>query len=84
MAVCACSSTVMLRCGAGGLVIVADAAVEEMVVAGGGVGVGRVTGAPSGFLCWHTLYCPFPACLKNAQLQSPSAENLAQSTQTAP
>lgn len=35
----------------------------------GGGGGGGCRGTQSGFLSWHTLYCPFPACLlKNAQL----------------
>lgn len=34
-----------------------------------GGGEGDVTGPQSGFLCWHTLYCPFPAwLLKSDQL----------------
>ncbi len=77
MAVCERSSALLLKCSAGGLVIKAYAAgveVEVKVVVG-------VTGAQSGFLCWHARHCPFPACLKNAQLHSPPAKNLAQSTQ---
>ncbi len=40
---------------------------------GGGSGGGGGGGsAQSGFLSWHTLHCPFPACLlKNAQLHPP-------------
>lgn len=56
-----------LRWGRGGTVIVADAVgVEVKERRGGGV-----AGTQSGFLSWHTLHCPFPACWKMLKSTAP-------------
>lgn len=43
-----------------------------------GGGEGGVAGTQSGFLSWHTLHCPFPACWKmpKSTAPPPSAKTL--------